>query len=171
MAHLVEQMAYVGATPWHGLGSRLSPKQPLEVWQREAGMDWQIQESPVHFKSDAIGHLGSIHTFPEQKVLYRSDTKAPLSVVALARGVLLERRLQFIGYTDVAHHQAALLVLEYAVDPGQWPVSGCGLHRFVHVQGVHAGRIESFLSRTITRLSGSSVHEKRWHHCLKGTFF
>ncbi|MBJ2288306.1 hypothetical protein JFT66_29665, partial [Pseudomonas sp. MF6755] len=51
MAHLVEQMAYVGATPWHGLGSRLSPKQPLEVWQREAGMDWQIQESPVHFKS------------------------------------------------------------------------------------------------------------------------
>ena len=91
--------------------------------------------------------------------------------IALARGVLLERRLQFIGYTDVAHHQAALLVLEYAVDPGQWPVSGCGLHRFVHVQGVHAGRIESFLSRTITRLSGSSVHEKRWHHCLKGTFF
>ena len=91
--------------------------------------------------------------------------------IALARGVLLERRLQFIGYTDVAHHQAALLVLEYAADPGQWPASGCGLHRFVHVQGVHAGRIESFLSRTITRLSGSSVHEKRWHHCLKGTFF
>lgn len=82
MAHLVEQMAYVGATPWHGLGSHLSPKQPLEIWQREAGMDWLIQESPVHFKADAIGHLGSIHTFPEQKVLYRSDTKAPLSVVS-----------------------------------------------------------------------------------------
>jgi hypothetical protein len=31
MAHLIEQMAYVGATPWHGLGSRISPKQPLEV--------------------------------------------------------------------------------------------------------------------------------------------
>jgi hypothetical protein len=49
MAHLVEQMAYVGATPWHGLGNRLTQKQPLEVWQREAGMNWQIQESPVHF--------------------------------------------------------------------------------------------------------------------------
>ena len=82
MAHLIEQMAYVGEAPWHGLGSRLSPKQPLEVWQREAGMDWQIQESPVHFKADAVGHLGSIHSFPEQKVLYRSDTKAPLSVVS-----------------------------------------------------------------------------------------
>ena len=42
-------------------------------------MDWQILESPVHFKSDAVGHLGAIHSFPEQKVLFRSDTKAPLS--------------------------------------------------------------------------------------------
>ena len=82
MAHQIEQMAYVGATPWHGLGNNLPQKQPIEVWQREAGMDWQIQESPVHFKSDAIGPLGTIHSFPEQKVLYRSDTKAPLSVVS-----------------------------------------------------------------------------------------
>ncbi|KPX34644.1 MULTISPECIES: DUF932 domain-containing protein [Pseudomonas syringae group] len=82
MAHFIKQMAYVGATPWHGLGRRLTEKQPLEVWQREAGMDWQIQDSPVHFKADAAGHLGSIHSFPEQKVLYRSDTKAPLSVVS-----------------------------------------------------------------------------------------
>ena len=82
MAHQIEQMAYVGTAPWHGLGSRLTEKQPIEVWQREAGMDWQIQESPVHFKSDAVGHLGAIHSFPEQKVLFRSDTKAPLSVVS-----------------------------------------------------------------------------------------
>ncbi|WP_454834184.1 DUF932 domain-containing protein [Pseudomonas lini] len=82
MAHLIEQMAYVGDAPWHGLGSALSPKQPLEIWQREAGMNWLIQESPVHFKADASGHLGTIHSFPEQKVLYRSDTKAPLSVVS-----------------------------------------------------------------------------------------
>lgn len=82
MAHLIEQMAYVGATPWHGLGNNLPKKQPIEIWQREAGMDWQIQESLVHFKADSIGPLGTIHSFPEQKVLFRSDTKAPLSVVS-----------------------------------------------------------------------------------------
>ncbi|SEL11924.1 phage/plasmid-like protein TIGR03299 [Atopomonas hussainii] len=82
MAHLVETMAYAGATPWHGLGNQLTRKQPIEIWQREAGMDWQILESPVHFKADSVGHLGSIHSFPGQKVLYRSDTKAPLSVVS-----------------------------------------------------------------------------------------
>lgn len=82
MAHHIENMAFVGATPWHGLGSQLSQNQPLEVWQREAGMDWHIEESPVRFVAGASSHLGGIHSYPEQKVLYRSDTKAPLSVVS-----------------------------------------------------------------------------------------
>jgi phage/plasmid-like protein (TIGR03299 family) len=82
MAHQLENMAYVGATPWHGLGNKLTTHQPLEVWQHEAGMNWQIEESPVRFLSDSAAHLGSIHTFPEQKVLYRSDTRVPLSVVS-----------------------------------------------------------------------------------------
>jgi phage/plasmid-like protein (TIGR03299 family) len=82
MAHEVQQMAYVGEAPWHGLGNRLSPNQPLEVWQREAGMDWQIESSAVHFKSAESGLLAPIHTFPDQKVLYRSDTQKPLSVVS-----------------------------------------------------------------------------------------
>jgi phage/plasmid-like protein (TIGR03299 family) len=82
MAHLVETMGYAGAAPWHGLGNHLTQKQPIEIWQREASMDWQIQESPIHFKAELAGHLGSIHSFPEQKVLYRLDTKAPLSVVS-----------------------------------------------------------------------------------------
>ena len=43
MAHLIESMAYVGDTPWHGLGQELSPKQPIEVWAKEAGMDWRIE--------------------------------------------------------------------------------------------------------------------------------
>ncbi len=82
MAHQIERMAYVGDTPWHGLGQQLSRHQPLEVWQQQAGMDWQIEASPVRFIADEAGQLGSIHAFPEQKVLYRSDTRAPLSVVS-----------------------------------------------------------------------------------------
>jgi len=82
MAHQIERMAYVGDTPWHGLGQQLSRHQPLEVWQQQAGMDWQIESSPVRFIAEEAGQLGSIHAFPEQKVLYRSDTRAPLSVVS-----------------------------------------------------------------------------------------
>lgn len=82
MAHLVEQMAYVGETPWHGLGNQLTPKQPLEVWAKQSGLSFKILETPVRYMAESVGQLGSIMTFPEQKVLYRSDTKAPLSVVS-----------------------------------------------------------------------------------------
>ncbi|MBH9658987.1 DUF932 domain-containing protein [Burkholderia pseudomallei] len=81
--HLVQSMAYVNETPWHGIGNQLAANQPLEVWARQAGMDWRIEEAEVRFVSGMAGStLGSIHEFPEQKVLYRSDTKAPLSVVS-----------------------------------------------------------------------------------------
>ena len=82
MAHLVEKMAYVGDTPWHELGHHLPAKQPIEVWAQKAGMDWNICETPVRYLADQIGSLGSIMSFEDQKVLYRSDTKAPLSVVS-----------------------------------------------------------------------------------------
>jgi phage/plasmid-like protein (TIGR03299 family) len=82
MAHLIEKMAYVGATPWHQLGNQLPPKQPIEVWAEKAGMDWNICETPVRYMTEQVGSLGSIMSFDDQKVLYRSDTKAPLSVVS-----------------------------------------------------------------------------------------
>jgi len=82
MAHLVNTMAYVGETPWHQLGNQLPAKQSIEVWAEKAGMDWEIRESPVRYMTETAGTLGSIMSFDEQKVLYRSDTKAPLSVVS-----------------------------------------------------------------------------------------
>jgi len=104
MAHLVQTMAYAGAEPWHGLGNRLPAKQPLEVWQKEAGMDWQIEETPVRFLAESAGALGSIHSFPEQKVLYRSDTKEALSVVSQRYLVVQPREiLEFYrDLTDVS---------------------------------------------------------------------
>ena len=80
--HLVQTMAYTGEEPWHGLGNKLAPKQPLEVWARAAGMDWSIEESEVRFVAAGNKNLGAIHAFPEQKVLYRSDSKAALAVVS-----------------------------------------------------------------------------------------
>lgn len=82
MAHLIEQIAWVGATPWHGLGNQLPPHQPIEVWLQQAGMDWQICEAPVCFMADNANDSRAILRAPDNKVLYRSDTYAPLSVVS-----------------------------------------------------------------------------------------
>ena len=79
--HLVQTMAYTGEKPWHGLGNKLAAQQPIEVWREQAGMDWAIQESEVRYIT-GNNNVGVINAFPEQKVLYRSDTKAPLAVVS-----------------------------------------------------------------------------------------
>ncbi|WP_179992946.1 MULTISPECIES: DUF932 domain-containing protein [unclassified Acinetobacter] len=82
MAHQIEQIAYVGETPWHGLGNQLSPNQPLEVWAQQAGMDWRIESSNVSYMAQNERGQSIIMPFEEQRVLYRSDTHAPLSVVS-----------------------------------------------------------------------------------------
>lgn len=79
--HQVEKMAYIGREPWHGLGSKLRPNQSIEVWQREAGMDWNIEETEVLY-SVSKGHGINLKANNASKVLYRSDTHAALSVVS-----------------------------------------------------------------------------------------
>ncbi|WPC35488.1 DUF932 domain-containing protein [Acinetobacter sp. YWS30-1] len=82
MAHQIEQMAYVGETPWHGLGNQLTQNQPIEVWAKQAGMDWRIESSDVSYMAKNERGQSIIMPFEEQRVLYRSDTLAPLSVVS-----------------------------------------------------------------------------------------
>ena len=82
MAHQIEQIAYVGETPWHGLGNQLSPHQPIEVWAQQAGMDWRIESSDVSYMAQNERGQSIIMPYEEQRVLYRSDTHAALSVVS-----------------------------------------------------------------------------------------
>ena len=82
MAHLIDSMAYMGDTPWHGLGNRLTEKQSIDVWAHEAGMDWKINETPVRFSAQHWSGGEMLNSFADQKVLYRSDTLDALSVVS-----------------------------------------------------------------------------------------
>lgn len=92
MAHLLDKttgrnaIAYVGEVPWHGLGQQLTPDAPLETWQIEAGLDWEAREAPVRFNRETIGLDGqpqqTMELWKQRKVLYRSDTGTPLSVVS-----------------------------------------------------------------------------------------
>lgn len=75
-ANGVAEMAYVGVTPWHGLGQILMPDSTIEEWRIAAGLNWTIERSPVKFMN------GTLHDWNEHQVLYRSDTNAPLSIVS-----------------------------------------------------------------------------------------
>jgi phage/plasmid-like protein (TIGR03299 family) len=75
------EMAFVGQLPWHGLGQELKPDADMETWRKAAGMDWTIDSAPVEFAAFDENNNLKTHAFSGQNVLYRSDTKAPLSVV------------------------------------------------------------------------------------------
>jgi len=81
MAHEIETMAYVHDVPWHGQGNQLTPQQPIEIWQHEAGMDFKINEAEVLYSVSGGDGL-HLKSNPDSKVLFRSDTFAPLSVVS-----------------------------------------------------------------------------------------
>jgi len=71
------EMAYVGQTPWHGLGQKLESGATIEIWQVAAGMEWGIKSAPVRFELD-----NQFHKMDDRKVLFRSDNNAALSVVS-----------------------------------------------------------------------------------------
>lgn len=71
-------MAYVGETPWHGLGQELSKGAPIETWMEEAGMNWQILPATPEYLSLVHG----MKKVEDKKVLYRSDNGEFLSVVS-----------------------------------------------------------------------------------------
>lgn len=95
MAHQIESMAFTRQTPWHGLGNQLSEHQPIEIWLREAGMAWWINESEVMYQVTSDALAGGLHLRPnsDAKVLYRSDTLDPLSVVSKRYQVVQPREV------------------------------------------------------------------------------
>ena len=79
------EMAYLGEVPWHGLGQALTETDDIDAIRRKAGMDWMIEATPVEYF--ALGEKeyderGGLRQFDGHKVLYRSDTCDPLSVVS-----------------------------------------------------------------------------------------
>jgi len=86
------EMAFVGSTPWHGLGQSLSKGASLDTWAMEAGMDWTaISKTPMfHVDGEEPPEL---HEVPTHKVLYRSDTNAPLSIVGEGYQVVQPREV------------------------------------------------------------------------------
>ena len=55
----------------------------METWRKAAGMDWTIEKAPVIYIPENLekSQFAQATHFHGQNVLYRSDTKAPLSVV------------------------------------------------------------------------------------------
>jgi phage/plasmid-like protein (TIGR03299 family) len=71
-------MAYVGETPWHGLGAKLESGMDQATWINEAGLNWTVHRSPVRYEDMNAEQ----RVLKEREVLSRSDNGAALAVVS-----------------------------------------------------------------------------------------
>ena len=116
-------MAYVGAEPWHGLGEKLPPGQPIEVWKQAARLDWRIQMVPVQYQFE-----GRSRVMPERFVLTRDDTGSALSVVSGDYQVVQPAEvLEF--YRDLVAQRHYTLETAGALDGGRkvWALAKTGM--------------------------------------------
>jgi len=85
MAHLLDfstgkaGMTYIGETPWHGLGQKLTEDATIDQWRIEASLDWQALRAGVQFE----GIDGNMRD-GEHDVIYRSDNFGQLGIVSPA---------------------------------------------------------------------------------------
>jgi phage/plasmid-like protein (TIGR03299 family) len=71
-------MAFVGATPWHGLGQTMPQGATIDQWAISAGLNFTLQKATVNYWN---GH-GELTDFQGQFVLYRTDNGAPMATVS-----------------------------------------------------------------------------------------
>jgi phage/plasmid-like protein (TIGR03299 family) len=76
-----DTVAYVGDTPWHGMGARMVPGMSRADWLTAAGLDYTIERAPVVYMTGA-NKLRDARTMDDRFVLFRSDTGAALGVVS-----------------------------------------------------------------------------------------
>lgn len=129
MAHLIDQstgrpaIAYVGETPWHGLGQQLSPDSPIEVWQREAGLNWEVKKEQILFQVD-----GDQFPVPNKFAIYRTDTNAPLGVVSDSHFKIVQPSEMLEFYRDLISDYGYKLETAGALKGGQriWALANMG---------------------------------------------
>lgn len=82
MAAAVETMAFVGEVPWHKLGVQVDEDIDLDEFRRSAGLDWEVQKSPVQFAGLCLpGANSGLHGFKDKFVLNRTTDNRPYAIV------------------------------------------------------------------------------------------
>ena len=81
MSAAVETMAYVGQTPWHGLGNEIPAGLNSEEMLTAAGLDWEVETAKAMWAYKDEDGRKRQRTSDDTRILFRKDTGADLSMV------------------------------------------------------------------------------------------
>lgn len=134
-------IAYTGNKPWHGYGQIMDPSADLETWRRQAQLDWAVAEKPAFF------HNGyGFKQVPGRKVLMRSDTYEPLSIVSDRYKVVQpEEILQF--FKDLIEEQGFQMNTAGCLKDGKrvWALADVGKSFYAHNLGLGRDQVGAYL--------------------------
>jgi len=110
MSHEIREhdsMAYVGAVPWHGLGTPLDKVATAEEALKVAGLGWHVEKESVFLKSGT--------EVPDQFAVVRQDIGIPLGIVGTVYRPLQNREAfsffdAVVGEKLAMYHTAGSLV-------------------------------------------------------------
>lgn len=137
-------IAYVGETPWHGLGQKLTPRASIETWQKEAGLDWVVKKANVAFKPEGGKQLIE---FPNRTVLYRTDTNKPLGLVSDSHFKPVQPGEVLEFYRDLIKDHGYRLETAGSIKGGQkvWALANIGKPFTVGKSGKSSDQVGSYL--------------------------
>lgn len=98
MTAAVQTMAYVGETPWHGLGQALPEAVGVDDMIKAAGIDWQVAQHPIFIEVDGVRKA-----VPNRVAVTREDTLDILSTSSTSWKPFQNRELMefFREYVDL----------------------------------------------------------------------
>jgi len=145
MAHNIDMstskpaIAYVGDVPWHGFGKKLPQGASIEVWIKEAQLDWQILRESVRY---SFGD--ELLTMPDRHVLLRSDNGNPLSIVYDDYKIVQPKEVVEF-YRDLVEGSGFTLETAGALDEGRkvWALARSNYSAFVN--GCDKDKLDGFL--------------------------
>ena len=133
MVHLVENMAFTGATPWHGLGFKLQGDESIDEWRVAAGLDWNVEKRQLSYPGIMDHSLPTYEqgqrTFevPGQFAMVRNDTNACLGLVSKSYQIVQPSDvLEF--YRDLTEHSGLTIETAGSLNDGKrvWALARTG---------------------------------------------
>lgn len=145
---------------WHGLGQLMVRGATVEEWQKQAGMDYQVQRGFVRYATERDQPAEQMGKIEEKVVLFRSDNKKPLGVVSDSYKVVQPKEvLEF--FRDWADQGGLTIESAGVLFGGKRYFATAKLADGVDLGGKHKDRVVPYALLS-TSADGSLATECRW---------
>ena len=145
---------------WHGLGQLMTRGATVEEWQKQAGLNYEVQRGVVRYATAHGQEAKDYQQIDDKVVLFRSDNKKPLGVVSRSYHVVQPAKvLEF--FRDWADQGGLTIESAGVLFGGKRYFATAKLADGVDLGGKHKDKVVPYALLS-TSADGSLATECRW---------